>query len=169
MAAAQKKVIVREFEGGLTWGYLSASGFVDGDEIVLLEVDGRTKRMALAGVKGVCFVRDFNREDRLDPERIGRRAFQARPRGDGLWLKFTFQDGDGLEGLVSVDLLQMDALVEDRGIFLTPPDSKSNVLRMFVPRAALRAMEVLGYVTAPSKRMAAKRAVDGAQGGLFGE
>ncbi len=169
MAFAQKKVIVREFTGELTWGYLPAAGFVETRELVMMEVDGRAKRISMAGVKLVCFVRDFNRDDVTDPERMGRRTFQGRPRGDGLWLKLTLRDGDALEGLANMDLLQIDALVDDGGLFLTPPELKSNVLRVFVPRLAMVEMEVLGMVTAPSKRIAARKAADEAQGGLFGE
>ncbi len=169
MAFAQKKVIVREFMGELTWGYLPAAGFVEARELVMMEVDGRAKRIPMAGVKLVCFVRDFNRDDVTDPERMGRRTFQGRPRGDGLWLKLALRDGDALEGLANMDLLQIDALVEDGGLFLTPPELKSNVLRVFVPRSAMAEMEVLGMVTAPSKRIAARKAADEAQGGLFGE
>jgi hypothetical protein len=100
---------------------------------------------------------------------MGRRTFVGRPRGDGLWLKLTLRDGDSLEGLAGVDLLQLDALVDDGGLLLAPPDLKSNVLRVFVPRAAMAEMEVLGMVTAPSRRIAAKRKGNEAQGGLFGE
>jgi hypothetical protein len=169
MGLAQKKVIIRGFGGALAWGYLPAAGFVEAGELVMMEVDGRSKRILLGEVKLVCFVRDFNREDGVDPERMGRRAFQARPRGEGLWLKLTLQDGETLEGLASVDLMQMDALVQDGGLFLTPPELKNNVIRMFVPRAAMAEMEVLGMVTAPSKRVTARKAADEAQGGLFGE
>jgi hypothetical protein len=169
MALAQKKVIVREFEGGLTWGYLPAAGFVEARELVMMEVDGRAKRIPMAEVKFVCFVRDFNRDDAADPERMGRRTFQRRPRGDGIWIKLTLRDGDALEGLANMDLLQLDALVDDGGLFLTPPELKSNVLRVFVPRSAMAEMEVLGMVTAPSKRVAARKVVEEAQVGLFGE
>ena len=109
-------------------------------------------------LKRIAYVRDFNLDDKVDPERIGRMTFPARPRGDGIWLKLTFRDDELLEGLTTLDLAFADTLLDDRGIFLTPPDPRSNTLRLFVPRAALQSIEVLGFVTAPSLRLAAQRA-----------
>ena len=56
------------------------------------------------------------------------------------------------------DLGFLTTALDDQGIFLTPPDGRSNVLRVFVPRGSLRSLEVLGWVSAPSKRAAAKEA-----------
>jgi hypothetical protein len=117
-------------------------------------------------------VRDFNLDDPLDPERIGRKSFPSRPRADGLWLKLTFRNDDVLEGLANFDIGFTDSLLEDRGLFLTPPDLRANTQRLFVPRAALRSLEVLGFVTAPSKRLTAKpaaRVTADTQTKLFGE
>jgi hypothetical protein len=72
-----------------------------------------------------------------------------------------------LEGLAEFGLGMMDSLMGEQGMFLTPPDTRGNTLRVFVPRAAIRAIEVLGYVTAPSKKLA-KAKVEG-QAGLFEE
>jgi hypothetical protein len=85
-------------------------------------------------------------------------TFPARPRGDGIWLKLTFRDDELLEGLTTLDLAFADTLLDDHGLFLTPPDPRSNTLRLFVPRLALHSIEVLGFVTAPSLRLAAQRA-----------
>jgi hypothetical protein len=41
--AAQKKVVVRQFKGGLAWGYLPVSGFLEEGRVTLMEVDGRAK------------------------------------------------------------------------------------------------------------------------------
>jgi hypothetical protein len=166
MAIAQKKVVVRRFEGPPVWGYLPASGFAAGGAVELMEVDGRIKLLAFSEVKLIAYVKDFNLDDAVEPERIGRKTFPARPRGDGLWVRLGFTDGDSLEGLAAVDMGLMDALIAERGLFVTPPDAKSNAQRVFVPRAALRSLEVLGYVTAPSKKHAVK-VEEQKQGGLF--
>ena len=105
MGAAQKKVIVRRFKGGLAWGYLPASGFLDEGHVRILEADGRTKAIELRDIKTICFVRDFNLDDTEDPERIGRRNFAGRPRGEGLWLRLGFRDGESLEGLSVFDMV----------------------------------------------------------------
>lgn len=167
--AAQKKVVVRQFKGGLAWGYLPANGFLEEGYVTLMQVDGRAKTIDFRDIKTICYVRDFNLDDPEDPERLGRRAFPARPRGEGLWLRTGFLDGDSLEGLSSFDMAFVDSLLEERGLFLTPPDARANAQRVFVPRAALASLEVLGYITAPSKRAAAQPARDAGQSKLFAE
>jgi hypothetical protein len=172
MSSAQKKVVIRTFGAVLTWGYLPQGGFRVAGGVSLMAVDGRVNPQSMNEIKTICYVRDFNLDDRLNPERLGRKTFPARPRGDGLWLKVAFVDGDVLEGLANFDIGFADSLLEDGGIFLTPPDSRGNTQRVFVPRTALRAIEVLGYVTAPSKRNTAKSDVAvmaDAQAKLFSE
>jgi hypothetical protein len=168
MSGAHKKVVVRQFSGELMWGYLSSGGFVKSGQVELMGVDGRAKSFALNEIKWIAYLRDFTLEDRIEPERLGRKTFAGRPRGDGLWLRLNFTDGETIEGLAAVEMEFIDGLVEDGGLFLTPPDPRSNAHRMFVPRSALRRLEVLGYVTAPSKR-SSRKPVSEAQGGLFEE
>ena len=152
MAPARKKVIVRTLAGSLVWGYLPQAGFVQGDNVSLMAVEGKVNPIPLSDIKHIAYVRDFNLDNQFDPEQLGRKAFPTRPRGDGLWLKLTFLDDETLEGLAPFDLLLADSLIMDRGIFLTPPDARSNTHRLFVPRSAVDSLEVLGYVTAPSRR-----------------
>ncbi len=158
MAPAQKKVILRSFSNELAWGYLPQSAFLRDGQITLMATDGRLTPFPIKTLKRIAYVRDFNLDDRVDPERIGRMTFPARPRGDGIWLKLTFRDDELLEGLTTLDLAFADTLLDDHGLFLTPPDSRSNTLRLFVPRMALQSIEVLGFVTAPSRRLAAQPA-----------
>jgi hypothetical protein len=152
MAQAQKKVILRSFSNDLAWGYLPQSGFLRDHAITLMAIDGRLSPVPLKNLKHIAYVRDFNLIDSTDPERIGRLTFAARPRGDGLWLRLTFRDQQTLEGLSTIDLAFADSLLDDHGFFLSPPDPRSNTLRLFVPRSALTSIETLGYVTAPSRR-----------------
>lgn len=172
MAAAQKKVVLRTFAGELRWGYLPQGGFLGRDGVEFMGTDGRVTSYPIYEIKTIAYVRDFNLDDAVNPERMGRKAFPARPRGDGLWLKLTFRDGDELEGLTNFDIGFADALLDDQGVFLTPPDARANTQRLFVPRLALRSMEVLGVVSAPSKRLGAKPAREvtaDTQTKLFGE
>jgi hypothetical protein len=59
-----------------------------------------------------------------------------------LWVKLRYVDGETLEGVVPNDLL---ALL-DNGVQVTPPDVNSSTDRIFVPRAALTQITVLGVV-----------------------
>jgi hypothetical protein len=167
MGSALKKVVVRRFEGGATWGYLPQEGLRVGDGVDLMGVDGRSNPIAINTIKLIAYVRDFNLDDKDEPERMGRRAFLGRPRGDGVWLRLRFQDGDTLEGLADVGVGFLETAMVDGGLFLTPPETRGNTLRVFVPRVALAGMEVLGWVTAPSKSKKAGKSAGEAQPGLF--
>jgi hypothetical protein len=67
-----------------------------------------------------------------------------------------------MQGVMPNNLLQ----VEPHGFTVIPPDSAGNVQRVFVPRAALQAVEVLGVVGSPLNRRKAKPATKD-QIGLF--
>jgi hypothetical protein len=158
MAGSQKKVVVRRTGGTLAWGYLPQEQLLRDGQVALMGADGRVNSIAFSEIEMICYVRDFNLDDPVDPERLGRRSFVGRPRGDGLWVRLGLHDDTQLEGLMPFDLGFLTTLLDDQGIFLTPPDGRSNVLRVFVPRGSLRSLEVLGWVSAPSKRAAAKEA-----------
>jgi hypothetical protein len=96
-------------------------------------------------------VRDFNLNDTINPERLLRRTFLARPRTEGLWLRITFADGDVLEGLASLDLGLLDDAIDDEGIFLIPPDVRSNTQRLYVPRSSMATLQIVAVITTPSR------------------
>jgi hypothetical protein len=155
MASSRKKVVVRRFLPGLLWGYLPASGLALSGEppmLDLLDLSGRIQPVPLADVKYAAYVRDFNTADALSPERLTRKTFLARPRTEGLWLRLTFRDGEVLEGLAPLDLALADGWARDLGVHMIPPDIRGNTQRLFVPRLAIAAMEVLAVVTTPSRK-----------------
>jgi hypothetical protein len=163
MSNARKKVIVRRFAGDTVAGYLPLSGFVRGvapeQMMELLDLSGRIVGVPLREVKMVSFVRDFNLADTVNPERLTRRTFLARPRNEGLWVRVTFRAAERgvervaevLEGLAATDVSLIDAMMEDGGLHLSPPDNRSNTQRIFVPRAAMAELQVLGVVTSPTR------------------
>ena len=85
MGLAQKKVVVRETGGRVAWGYLPASGFLRWEEgggwVDLMGLDGRVMTIDFNEIEMITTVRDFNLDDPVNPERLGRRSFPARPRG----------------------------------------------------------------------------------------
>ncbi len=157
MSNSRKKVIVRRFSGDTLPGYLPHADFVRNHAIELLDLSGRILPLPLNDIKTICYVRDFNLADTQNPERLTRRAFLARPRSEGLWLRLTFRSGDLLEGLAPTDQTLLDALTGDAGLFLTPPDTRSNTQRLYVPRTAIAELQLLAVITAPSRRPAADR------------
>ena len=177
MASAHKKVIVRRFVGDVLAGYLPVSSFVRQEAIGLLDLDGRISSLPLTEVKYVSYVRDFNLGDAVNPERLSRRTFLARPRAEGLWIRVTFRappnvlpdprSPDLLEGLAAADLTLIDDLLSDRGIHLTPPDTRSNTQRIFVPRSSLTDLQILAVITSPSRREPVRGSTDPLQEDLF--
>jgi hypothetical protein len=173
MANSPKKVIVRTFAGTTHAGYLPLSGFVVSDQnslsVPLFGLDGRVEPIPLGLIRFIAFVRDFNLSDATDPERLSRRVFLARPRSEGLWVRLTLTGGDLLEGLAPLDLALVDGLIEDHGLFLIPPDIRSNTQRLFVPRSAFTDFQILATITAPSKSRIATAETPTDQNSLFPE
>ena len=159
MADSRKKVIVRTLGGLLHPGYLPLSGLLDSPatSVSLLDLEARILPIPLASVRHIAYVRDFNLNDPSDPERLTRRTFLARPRTEGLWLRLTLPGPEGLpppeilEGLAPLDLSLLDMLQHDRGLFLLPPDIRSNTQRLYIPRTAILDLRLLAVITNPSR------------------
>ncbi len=147
MASTRKPVIVRKFSRDWCAGYAEA-GFgpetmnSEAAELEILDLTGKVLRIGWEQVKWVCYVRDLPAGDSANPERLVRRRFAIRPRTPGLWLRLTLTDGDELEGLAANDR----TLVDGAGLLLTPPDTRSNTQRIYVPRQAIQALEVLSLI-----------------------
>jgi hypothetical protein len=155
MSSAHKKVIVRRFTGETLPGYLPLTGFVRHHAqpaLDLLDLTGRIVPLLLNDIKHVSYVRDFNLQDTSNPERLTRRNFLAKPRSEGLWLRMTFRSGDVLEGLAPIDITLTDDLIHDIGLHLTPPDTRSNTQRIYIPRTSLTDLQLLAVITTPSRR-----------------
>jgi hypothetical protein len=146
--ASRKKVIVRKF--GREWlaGYLPAADFACNGEIEFLDLAGKVATLPLLEVKWLCYVRDFNSGEVDNPERLLRKSFAARPRGEGLWLRLRLTDGDAIEGLAGNDL----SLLDSAGIAMIPPDIRSNTQRIFIPRSSIAEFAVVAAIASPARR-----------------
>jgi hypothetical protein len=151
MPAGRKKVLIRRFSRDTIAGYLPAAGFVQDDALELLDLSGRVMPIPLSEIKMVLYVRDFNLTEK-DPERTLRKTFLSKPRTEGLFIRLKLRDEDVLEGLAPLDISLMDSALEDKGVQFTPPDVRSNVQRIFVPRRAIESMDLLAIITTPSKK-----------------
>jgi hypothetical protein len=148
MPSSRKKVIVRRFSQEWLAGYLPPAGFVHRGEIELLDLAGKVAVLPIAETKWICFVRDFNSGETGNPERLLRKSFAGRPRAEGLWLRLKLTDGDALEGIAANDL----SLLEEPGVFLVPPDIRSNTQRIFLPRPSIAELEVVAVIASPLRR-----------------
>jgi hypothetical protein len=160
-ASTLKKVVVLLSDRATLNGYVNPAQLGQAETIDLLTQDGEHRDLSLMEVRCVYFVREFT--NNYAPER---KAFLSRPKLDGLWVRLRFRDNDVMEGVVPNDLL----VLLDSGVHITPPDLQGDTLRMFIPRAALAEMKVLGVVgIARRKPAAAAAAAAAAQPRLFSE
>jgi uncharacterized protein DUF6982 len=157
VSSTHKKVIVRKIDRDTVNGYVSPSHFVREGKLELLNTTGNVVGIDLSDIKYVFFVREFS-----DADCLSRKTFTTRPRAEGLWVRIKFRDGEVLEGLMSNDL----SLITAEGFLINPPDLRSNVQRMFVPRSALESLNVLAVIGATRRQ---RRLADVRQVPMFGE
>lgn len=157
-ASTHKKVIVLLSDKKPLRGYLNPSRLIHADPIDLLSPDGEHQELPLSKIRSIYFVREFS--DEFEPER---KAFLSRPKIEGLWVRLRYTDNETLEGVVTNDLVSL----LDNGIQITPPDLNSTTDRIFVPRAALAEVTVLGVVGIARRKPSSAAAA--AQPRLFSE
>jgi hypothetical protein len=148
MATSRKKVIARKLSQDWVAGYLPASGFLYDGIVEMLALDGKILPIPAADLKWICFVRDFNSGEVANPERLLRKTFAGRPRLQGVLLHLRLADDDVIEGLAANDL----SLVGSGGIFLTPPDVRSNTQRVWIPTTAIVELEVLAVIGSSKRK-----------------
>ena len=148
-SSTTKKVCVRCFDGRIIAGYVSPQSFLRAEGAEILDRSAQVRLIPYQDIRAVLFVREF--ED--DPDAKQRKVFQARPKSDGLWIRMGFRDGEVLEGILPNNLLQ----VNERGVMVTPPDPNANTHKIFVPRAALDDLKVLGVIGSPVRKPPRKR------------
>src|SRR5258708_73133 len=143
MPSTHKKVIVRKVDRDTVNGHVAPSHFVQDGKLELLNTSGNVVAIELTDIKCVFFVREFS-----DSDSLSRKTFTTRPRSEGLWVRIKFKDGEMLEGLMPNDL----TLTTAEGFLINPPDLRSNVQRLFIPRTALASLTVLAVIGATERR-----------------
>jgi hypothetical protein len=141
---SNKKVLVVRFDRESLPGFIQTPGGLEGDSVELLRPEGAVVRIPFSETKLVCFVRDFEGGETWRDHR----AFTVRPKTVGIWVLFSFRDGDWLEAVAPNDLLRVGL----NGFQAIPPDPTFQNQRVFVPRAALKAVQVLGVIGSPLRR-----------------
>ena len=148
MPSSRKPVIVRKFSRDWVAGYAGAVFGQDAPTLEILDLSGKVLSIEWVAVKWVCYVRDFPAGEQANPERLLQKRFAVRPRASGLWLRMTLTDGDELEGLAANDR----SLIQGSGLFLTPPDTRSNTQRIYVPRPAIHTLEVVSLIGSSGRK-----------------
>ena len=167
MASHRKPVIVRKFSRDWVAGYAGATFAPDAASLEILDPSGKVVTFGWNDVKWVCYVRDFpaatSQSETANPERLLHKRFSTRPRTAGVWMRMTLTDGEEIEGLAANDR----SLIEGSGLLLTPPDTRSNTQRIYIPRAAIQSLEVLGLIGTAARKGSTTRRATGDQPGLF--
>lgn len=154
MSSSRKKAIVRKYSRDWVAGYLSAVDFIRQGSLEVLDLSGKVLAVSIQDVKWVCFVRDFNSGEIDNPEKLVRKTFAGRPRGEGLWLRLQLRDSDQLEGMAENSI----GLLDGDGFFLTPPDTRSNTQRIWLPRTSLAEFEIVAVIGAATRKKPAAAA-----------
>ena len=153
MGSTRKPVIVRKFSREWYAGYAGAGFGQHAQALEILDLGGKVLTLGWDTVKWVCYVRDFSSSgDASNPERLLQKRFAVRPRTAGLWVRMVLNDGDELEGIAANDR----SLITSAGLLVTPPDTRSNTQRIFVPRQAIQSLEVVSLIGAGGHRRKAE-------------
>jgi hypothetical protein len=150
-ASTNKKVLVSRFDKAPVEGFVQLPEALTADGLELLSPAGSILRLPLPEVRAICFIREFEGVETWRKQR----TFLSRPKASGLWVRVKFRDGEMLEGVMPNNLLS-----EPSGFAMVPPDPTFQNQRMFVPREAVTAVEVLGVIGSPLRRRPAKVSTD---------
>jgi len=159
--STNKKVLLARFEREPVEGFVHTSAGFEGEAIEILSPSGTLVRVPMTDAKAICFVRDFDAGETWREHR----TFLTRPKMPGIWVRLLFRDGDSMEGMLPNNMM----LVEPAGFSIIPPDPTFQNQRIFVPRPALREVQVLGVVGSPLRRPASKKKDKEGQFEMFGE
>jgi len=149
-SSTAKRIVLYRFDRQPIEGIVNPSGYLLDDHIELITVAGSMQSARYTDFKALCFISESGRADLFTDHPF----FERRPKVPGLWTRFTFRDGDRLDGILSHNLLEWPSA----GYFVTPPRAGASRQRVFIPRAALVGTELRGVVGRSA--IAAKRQVE---------
>ena len=156
-----KKVLITRFDRESLAGFVNPQSYLLAEGLELMSPEGAVGLVPYAEIKLVCFVRDFQQGE----PRRELRLFSTRPKMEGLWIRMRFRDGDTMDGMLSNNLLQL----ESYGFSVIPPDPGFQNQRIFIPRAALEGIQVLGIIGSPLRKGKKTKPVPKEQLEMFGK
>ena len=148
---------MRRFDRESVSGFVNPFSYLQSQVVEILKPDGALALLPYGEVRSVAFVKEFEE----GPE--ARQIFLARPKLEGLWVRMVFRDGEVMDGILPNNLL----LWEAAGFTVTPPEPDGNHQKVFVPRLALRTIQVLGVVGSPLRGKKKKASPGEDQPSLF--
>ncbi len=137
-SSTAKRVVLYRFDRQPVEGIINPAAYLLERHVELITLDGNIQTALYTELKALCFVSEVGRADLFTDHSL----FERRPKVPGLWTRFSFRDGDRLDGILSHNLLDWP----ETGYFITPPRAGAGRQRVFVPRAALKGTELRGVV-----------------------
>lgn len=151
--STNKKVLVARFDRETLPGFINPQTWQQPEGIELLTAAGAVSLVAYSEIRTVYFVRDF---DQGEP-RGEIRVFNSRPKHSGVWVRMRLRDGAVLDGVLPNNLLQWDT----HGFSMIPPDPSLQNQKVYVPRAAVEEIRVLGVVGGAARGRRPRRPATG--------
>lgn len=133
-----KRVVLYRFDRQPTEGIVNPGAYLLDDHIEAITLNGSLQNTRYAELKALCFVSESGGMDLFSSSPF----FERRPKVPGLWTRFTFRDGDRLDGILPHNLLDWP----QAGYMITPPKAGAARQRVFIPRLALVGTELRGVV-----------------------
>lgn len=152
-SSALKRVVLYRFDRQPAEGIVNPFEYLGPNGIELITAGGSLQNVPFTEAKALCFASEPGRYDLFNDQNL----FERRPKMNGLWTRFTFRDGDQLDGLLPSSLLEWPKA----GFALTPPRSGAMRQRVFVPREALTETLFFGLIGAAVSRGADRKRVPG--------
>ena len=143
--STSKRVVLYRYDRQPVEGIVSPGAYLlDAGDRAACPSKGAVVVYPYQSIKALCFVNEFG-----DPKLFSQHnLFERRPRVPGLWTRFTFHDGDQLDGILPHNLLEWPS----EGYTITPPHATG------LAPARLH----------PARLLTADR-VEGSRGGISGE
>lgn len=137
-SSTAKRVVLHRFDRQPLEAFITPAAYLLPEGIELITASGALQFARYAEVKALCFGTEAISGDAFRENGL----FERRPKVPGLWTRFTFRDGDQLDGILPHNLLEWP----EAGYLIVPPRASAARQRVFIPRAALTATELRGVV-----------------------
>ena len=150
-ASTAKRVVLYRFDRQPLEGIVTPGAYLLDNHLELITLSGTLHSARYDEVKALCFVSEAGQPDLFTEHKL----FERRPKQPGLWTRFTFRDGDQLDGLLSPNLLEWP----ESGYSAVPPRAGATRQWVFIPRLAVTGTELRGVVgrSVPPKRQGRKK------------
>jgi hypothetical protein len=137
-SSTAKRVVLYRFDRQPLEGLVHPGAYLLDDHVELITLGGTLHNASYRECKALCFTSEGGQPALFTEHNL----FERRPKVPGLWTRFSFRDGDKLDGILSHNLLEWPSM----GYLVTPPRSGASRQRVFIPRAALIGTELRGVV-----------------------